>query len=55
MNETDSVTHVQLYDKDFFGDEVNLLISNVVINIDFIVSDLQDYLSLFAAVIKNLI
>ena len=55
MNKTDSVTHVQLYGKDFFGDEINLLISNVVINIDFIVSDLQDYLSLFAAVIKKLI
>ena len=29
MDETDSVTHVLLYGKDFFRDEVNLLISNV--------------------------
>ena len=29
MNETYSVTHVLLYGKDFFRDEVNLLISNV--------------------------
>ena len=35
MNETDSVTHVLLYGKDFFRDEVNLLILNVAI--DFVV------------------
>ena len=35
MNETDSVTHAVLYGKDFFRDEVNLLISNVAI--DFVV------------------
>ena len=64
MNETDSVTHVLLYGKDFFRGEVNLLISNVVtdfvvfkkelINL-FVVSDLQDYLSVFAVIVKNLI
>ena len=64
MNETDSVTHVLLYGKDFFRGEVNLLISNVatdfvvfkkeLINL-FIVSDLQDYLSVFAVIVKNLI
>ena len=32
MDETDSVTHVLLYGKDFFRDEVNLLISNVAID-----------------------
>ena len=35
MNETDSVTHVLRYGKDFFRDDVNLLISNVAI--DFVV------------------
>ena len=35
MNETDSVTHVLLYGKDFFRDEVNLLIWYIAI--DFVV------------------
>ena len=35
MNKTDSVTHVLRYGKDFFKNEVNLLISNVAI--DFVV------------------
>ena len=35
MNETDSVTHVLLYGKDFFRDNINFLISNVAI--DFVV------------------
>ena len=64
MNETDSVTHVLLYGKDFFRDEVNLLILNVAIDFVvflkrlmnvFIVSDLQGYLSLFVDIVKNLI
>ena len=36
INETDGVTHVLLYGKDFFIDEVKLLISNVAIDfVDF--------------------
>ena len=64
INETDGVTHVLLYGKDFFIDEVKLLISNVAIDfVDFFKKMdepiyrfwLQDHLSLFAIIIKNLI
>ena len=55
MNETDSATRVLLYDKDFFRDEVNLLISDVVIDfVDFWKrTDKHFYRTVMATLAKN--
>ena len=55
MNETDSATRVLLYGKDFFRDEVNLLISDVVI--EFVVflkrTDKHFYRTVMVTLAKN--
>ena len=55
MNETDNDTRVLLYGKDFFRDEVNLLISDVVI--DFVVFlkriDKHFYCTVMVTLAKN--